>query len=551
MSPVRQAPGAGPPIGRRAHDPTSDYFRPVSPPPGPRWERLRGRRDLTVALVSLYVIENTGIRLLASVLRQRGVRVHEIYFKDWITNRVAPPREEEVRLLVEELRRVAADLIGMSVRASAFHGIATDLTERIRRELDTPVLWGGMHATSCPEDAARAADLVCIGEAEETVLQMADRLREGRDLSDLPGLWVHAADGLKRNPVAPLVTDLDRLPYPDFHSPDKVFIEGRRASRGVDPYAEQPIYLLMGSRGCPFPSCRFCSNSVMDRLYPGQRYHRTRSVSHVLGEVAYARARFPRLRRIRFDDEEFPVGREWFDEFCARWPREGGLPFEIHMDPRVVTLDRLQRLKEVGLDMVFMGIQSTEAVNRDLYDRQVSDEQVLRATAAVHESGVHAGYQVILDDPVSTPEDKRRLFELLLRVPRPYEMILFSLTVYPGSAIEEELRRRGLIDTRDVEGPATKVFRQFRVDLSYPRPPEDRFWTSLLVLLSKDFVPLSFLRHLAACRRLARRPGPIVALAFAANVIKLGLMGLVMLRRGEISWAVLRRWFSLKALVTY
>ena len=171
------------------------------------------------------------------------------------------------------------------------------------------------------------------------------------------------------------------LPFRDFHSPDKTFIDGRRVVRGVDPYAGQSIYLLMSSRGCPFPSCTFCSNSVTDRLYPGQKFYRLMSVDRMLEEVAYAKKHFPNLKRIRFDDEEFPVTKKWFDEFCERWPREAGLPFEIHMDPRVVSGERLERLRAVGLDMAFMGIQSTARINRELYCRNVSDDEVLAAAA--------------------------------------------------------------------------------------------------------------------------------------------------------------------------
>ncbi len=519
--------------------------------PGPRWQPLVGRERLTLVLVSLYVIENSGIRLLASILRNAGVTVHEIYFKDWVSNRIEPPTAREIDLLVAEIVGIAPDLVGLSVRASAFHDMARDLTRRIRAAWDGPVLWGGMHASSCPEEAASVADLVCVGEAERSVAMLFERLRAGGEIAAIPGLWVHTADGLARNPTADLVQDLDSLPHPDYASPDKVVIEWNRVRRGRDPCLDESLYLVMASRGCPFPSCTFCSNSVVDRMYPGRHYHRTRTVGHVIDEITAARAIFPRLRRIRFDDEEFPVAPAWMDEFCARWPAEVGLPFEIHMDPRAVTPERLARLRDVGLSMVFMGIQSTEKVNRDLYRRNVSDEQVLRAARAIHESGVRAGYQVILDDPVSTSADKRALFDLLLRIDRPYELVLFSLTVYPGSAIAEELKKRGLITDAEVEGRQSKVFRQFRVDLSYPRPAEDRFWTALHVMVSKSFIPKPLLRAFAASGRLARHPAPLTALAYAANVVKVGAMGFGLLVRGELTWAVLRRWLHPRNLVTF
>ncbi len=527
-----------------------DYDRLPSLPPGPRWEKLLGKKKPVFALVSLYIVENSGVRLVSALLRRHGFEVQEIYFKDWLNNRVAPPTKGEVKMLMSELRKSGADMVGLSVRASAFHRLATDLTGRIRSELDVPVMWGGMHASSCPEDAARVADLVCVGEAEGTIVQMMEQLRAGDDISDMRGMWVHTAGGLKRNANAPLWAELDELPFPDFHSPGKVFIEHGRLKRG-DPYACESIYLVMASRGCPFPSCTFCSNSVVDRLYPNQRYYRIRSVDNVMQEVAYAKQHFPHLRRFRFDDEEFPVRKAWFDEFCERWPQEGAMPFEVHMDPRVVTRERLVRLQAVGMDTVFMGIQSTAKINRELYCRNVSDEQVLQAAHDIHDTGLRAGYQVILDDPVSTSEDKRELFELLLKLPRPYEMILFSLALYPNSVLSDDLQARGLITEDDVEGRAMKVFRQFRVDLSYDRADEDRFWTSLIVMVSKDFVPKELLRRLADSAYLAQNPTPLEVLSFGANLVKIGLMGADLLRRGELTLGVVRRWLALKSLVTY
>ena len=47
----------------------------------------------TVALISLYDIENNAVRQLAAGVRARGCRVVEIYLKDWVTTTSrTPPR---------------------------------------------------------------------------------------------------------------------------------------------------------------------------------------------------------------------------------------------------------------------------------------------------------------------------------------------------------------------------------------------------------------------------------------------------------------------------
>ena len=79
------------------------------------------RRKLRIGLVSLYALENNGVRHLSAVARGAGYHVTEIYFKDWSNNRFPWPSEGEVDSLVRILSDAKVDLIGLSVRASAFH----------------------------------------------------------------------------------------------------------------------------------------------------------------------------------------------------------------------------------------------------------------------------------------------------------------------------------------------------------------------------------------------------------------------------------------------
>ena len=48
-------------------------------------------RRLRIAVVSLYALENNGVRHVSSSLRQEGFSVTEIYFKDWVNNRFPWP----------------------------------------------------------------------------------------------------------------------------------------------------------------------------------------------------------------------------------------------------------------------------------------------------------------------------------------------------------------------------------------------------------------------------------------------------------------------------
>ncbi len=509
-------------------------------------------KPIHVAFVSLYVIENSGIRTLAAVLRKAGHTVTEIYFKDWINNRIEWPTERELSNLTRILRQRGVDLVGLSVRASAFIDIAIHITKRIREDVGVPIIWGGIHATSMPEECIQTADAICIGEGEQAVPAFVDAFADsgGKIPSDIPNFWVRIGDEVFRNEVAPLCTDLDALPFKDYHSHEhKFYIDGRKVVPG-DPGRDDRMYLVMASRGCIYSKCSFCINTMLNKVYPGGYRYRRRSVENVIDELVYAKKHLPKLKRIRFDDEIFPLDRDWVDRFCELYAEKVALPFECHLHPIFYSERNLRKLKAVGLDSVAIGVETSERVARTWYNRSETTEDVLKAAGVLHRLGLKACYQVIMDDPIATEADRQELFDLLLKLPRPYELYLFSLTLYPGTDITTRFLKEGIATLDDVEGKAKKVFSQFRVDLSYPRPRDETFWIALLVLISKDFVPKSLLKRIAKSEHARQHLGLLVAAAQAANVLKMSSIALEMLVKGELSFALLRRWLNPKSLIT-
>ena len=122
-----------------------------------------------IAIISLYALENNGVRHVATPLREAGFSVTEIYFKDWVNNRFPWPEEEEVQALIGLLQERGIDFVGFSVRASAFHRMAKYLTERVRHATGLPILWGGMHPTFLPERCISIADYISVGEVDKAV----------------------------------------------------------------------------------------------------------------------------------------------------------------------------------------------------------------------------------------------------------------------------------------------------------------------------------------------------------------------------------------------
>ncbi len=515
-----------------------------------RRSAVRGRAR--VALVSLYDIENNAVRLLAAELRQAGHHCTEIYFKDWRNNHFDPPTPQELDSFCSCLAADDIDIVGLSIRASAYYGVARQLTRVVHERLNLPVFWGGLHPTLVPEQCIPHADALCRGEGDLALVEMADRMAGGKDLAGVGNWWIKdAGHAVHRNPLRPLIGDLDALPFRDYTSPHKVLVMGRRARPGDPMVARgETLYQIMASRGCIF-RCAYCYNSTYQtEIYPGQRYYRTRSVGSLIEEIQKSRSAFRRMKRVRFDDEVFNFDPRWLEEFLERFPKEVGLPFDCFLEPQLVTEPKLRALKRAGLQNVFMGVQNAETVNSELYDRKSSDDHIRSLAWMFHRVGIDIHYQLIFDDPVATSEDKKALFELVSSFPRPYDLYLFSLTVFPESALARRLMKLGYITPRDVEGANTRTFYQHRVDLSFPRPAEDRFWIALMVLLSKSFVPLPLVKALSRSERLRKNPEPLVKLAQAANFVKMGMLAGKLVLEGEMTPTLIHRWLHLDSVIT-
>jgi anaerobic magnesium-protoporphyrin IX monomethyl ester cyclase len=503
----------------------------------------------TVALLSLHDVENNAVRQLASASRAAGFRVLELYWQDWRNNRFEAGTAADEEALVDLLRKEGVSLVGMSVRASAYEAAGRHLTQRIRRSLGLPVLIGGWHATVRPERCILFGDAVCIGEADESLPAFLRAFSPGSELPVVPGFWVRDFAGrIRKAPPSVPVVDLDRLSLRDYEHADKFVFRGGRVTRG-DPMATDPLFQIMCSLGC-VQRCGFCHNSFEVAGTEGVPRIRFRSVRSVIDEIIGARKRNPRIRRVRFDDEIFGLNLAWLEEFSRVYPVEVGLPMDILSEPSVVTDRYADLLAQAGDCTVHLGLQFTEEVNREVLGRRAARETTSAAIERLGGRGMHLRYLVMVDIPGVTDAQKAELFHFLRGVPRPWDLYLFSLTHFPGSAYVEERLRNETLTEDEVEGQATKTFTQYRVDLSSPRPSEDVFWLSMLVLLSSQVVPPAMLDRFLEMPSLKAHPEPLRILASSANLLKMARAGGRMLKDGELTATLLHRWWWPGRMIT-
>lgn len=495
---------------------------------------LSQNMNYKICLISLYSSTSIGLRYLLSVLRKHGFDVSMIFFKEKniALDLMELPTGKEYDRLIGLIGDVDPDLVGIGVRSSFFE-IASEITHRIQQRLTKPIIWGGTHATVAPEQSIQIADMLCLGEGEYALLELAQRLSKNQNASDIQNLWARKNGQVVKNPIRPLFEDLDSLPFPDYMNENKYFIEDESIS-DEDPGLQAFNLDIMTSRGCPY-HCTYCSNSILRKMYRGKGpVVRQRSVQNVLEEIRTHKELFPKLKRVDFIDEVFSWDREWVEKFAEQYKKDIGLPFHCMQHPNMTDKEIMGMLKDAGLERVEIGIQTgSERVRKKIFQRQVSDEKLIKTAHIMRDLKIVPFYDVIVDNPFETQEDKKQGLDLLLKMSRPYYMHMFSLTYFPNTILTTKALEARLISEDQIEGHATKSFDQFYVSLKHPRPALDRFWISLYSLTSKRFVPKILIKFLSRIHFLQRHPGLLVSFASFCNTVKLASIAVKWLLEGK------------------
>jgi anaerobic magnesium-protoporphyrin IX monomethyl ester cyclase len=312
---------------------------------------------------------NEGLASLSATLKQHG---HETA----LCHLLSPPRRTDFEA---EVQRQRPDLVAFSLRSDLFRiGANCALWAK---QLGYPTIAGGCHATLAPEEAIAAPglDMICLGEGEVPLAELCDRLRDGRDPSDIPSLWLKREGEVVRNPVGPAVENLDELPIPDF----SLFDFGRLIS------SQTYTALASFTRGCPY-NCTYCCNQVLRSIYPNRkRWLRSRSPQNAILYLRKLTAHYPQARYLRVNDDIFHWDEDWLEEFGRLYRAEFRMPLAVHHRPNIFSERAARLLRELGCYQIYFGVESgNEYIRNDVLRRHMSNEQIEQAFAYAHEAGM-------------------------------------------------------------------------------------------------------------------------------------------------------------------
>ena len=391
--------------------------------------------------------EHFGVQALISYLKSRGHETELIYdpalgdngyldipFVNNFLNRIVC----NDKLVVEKIVRFRPDLVAFSAITNLYLPI-TRLAKKIKKVLDVPIIIGGIHPTSIPEEVIKEEcyDAVCIGEGEEPLEEMLQRIEDKRPFTDVKNLWVRDASGkIHKNLKRPIIKSLDSLP-----NADKALF---------NKYGALTSQLnIMTTRGCPY-ECTFCVNSFRNSLYTGEVYLRQRTVKNVIEGIIELQKTY-KFKTLRFHDDVFAFNVKWLREFSVAYRKHVKLPFHCYVTPATAKEEIIRLLAEAGCYKVSMGVQSSsEEIRSKLLHRKHTDDEIIDAAKRIKKHGMKLSAEFIFGFPEETPEDMWKSLDLCDKLDASYTPS-FIFYPYPKTELAEYCLEKGYLDKEKYE----------------------------------------------------------------------------------------------------
>ncbi len=390
--------------------------------------------------------ENLSVQYISSYLKERGHEVRLAYDqslfedKNYLSMPFLARIFDQGDNIVKQVIDTEPDLVCFSVM-SVTHQWSLKTAEEIKKYMNVPILFGGIHAIICPEEiiAKDQVDMVCLGEGEYALADLLDSMEKGAIDKSLDGFYFKKANGeVIRNKKRGLIADMDTMPFPD----KELFA----------PFIPiKNYYLAVTNRGCPF-SCSYCSVSAQDAVekdLENFKKVRERSVDNVLEELRINKAKYG-YKWIDFRNPVFSPSKDWILEFCEKYKEQINVPFRIFSHPLLIREDTSIALKEAGCFAIQMGLESYDPDVRNKFLHRIeTNEQINKAIGIMEKVGVTYSMDYILNLPGQEEPELIEVGKLFSGLKYLYRVSPFLLTYLPKLKINEYAMQEGALDPKE------------------------------------------------------------------------------------------------------
>jgi radical SAM superfamily enzyme YgiQ (UPF0313 family) len=392
------------------------------------------------------VVPPLGLAYVAAAAEGAGCRVHVI-------DAVASAPTTQTRYfqghllglpLGEIAQRVPDEACAIGITCMFTHEwpMVVELVRLLKaRRPELPIVVGGEHATATPEFclATSRADVLALGEGEETAAEIFTALAAGTPLDAIEGIAYRRGEEIVMNRRRARRVDLDDLPWPAWHLFD---LRTYHAHRFVGPvYSERLTVPLVATRGCPY-QCTYCSSPNMwtTRWVP-------RDPKKVVDEMEYyvrnwGAGSFP------FYDLTAVIQKDWIVAFCREILARGlDVSWQLASGTRSEAIDGevADLLRRAGMVNMAYAPESGSDETRRYIKKRVQSERLFDSIEAAAQAELSVAAFMVIGFPHDGPEEMRETLAFLREIARRGVNDLGSAyyMALPGTEMFHTLYERG------------------------------------------------------------------------------------------------------------
>lgn len=274
------------------------------------------------------------------------------------------------------------------------------------RDAGIPVIVSSSDATDDPETYLNSgAEVVMLGEAEHTVLELTDHLlrKKPPELNSISGIAWLAPEGKKvlRTERRPSERKPDRFPFP---ARDLLDIEAYR-KEWLRTHGRFSMNMAT-TRGCPY-HCTWCAKPIWGKTYA------VRSPASVAEELLQIKHNYA-PDHIWFSDDIFGLKPGWVEQYAREVVnRDAVLPFMIQSRADLMSESVVTSLAKAGCEEVWMGAESGSQKVLDAMKKGITVEQIYHARELLGKHQIRACFFIQFGYPCETLEDIKATIELV------------------------------------------------------------------------------------------------------------------------------------------
>lgn len=370
-----------------------------------------------------------GIAYMAGVLQENNIDVEILD---------ASAEDMDFKDVEKELLKRKPDLVALTALTPTI-GRALETAQVVKETLpDAIVVMGGYHPTfnfiETLED--ENVDIVIRGEGEYIMLNLVQAPENQSSLHDVKGIVFEDKNSkeIVVNPEAPLIQDLDELPFPALN------LLPMKKYRLLD--MDTHMTTMITTRGCPM-QCSFCSSAAMH----GKKI-RERSVENIVDEIEYLKTNYD-IDTIAFMDDTFTLKKRKVMAICDEILKRN-IEIMWGCTSRVDTLDEklLKKMKEAGCITIFIGVESADQQQLDNMCKNTTIAKIENAFKIAHKLKIRTIASVALGMPGDTKEIMNKTVKFVHKL-KPNYAIYSLATPYPGTRFYKEAFEKNLIKIKD------------------------------------------------------------------------------------------------------